>query len=259
MILLTGRYDMKLLASDFDGTLFFHQENPSIRKNDIQTILHFQRQGNLFGICTGLDLEGIIEPVEDQITFDFYILHSGSLILDRNYNIIYQKRISIQDVKKVLWHYKEVESAIFHDNKIYLYRHSRGWKKDSFHFIHHFDEIKEKFIQSFSFHLETEKEARNIADEINNMNLNIQAFQNKTDVDCIAKNNSKGYAIKIIQQYFHLNEDDVSCIGDSYNDLSMLEASKNSFTFYDSPVTVKRKAKYLVHGVDECIALLMQK
>lgn len=70
-----------------------------------------------------------------------------------------------------------------------------------------------------------------IADEINNMNLNIQSFQNKTDVDCIATNNPKGHAIKIIQQYFHLNEDDVSCIGDSYNDLAMLEACKAVLLF----------------------------
>lgn len=92
---------MKLLTSDFDGTLFFYQENPLIRKNNIQAILCFQKQGNLFNICTGRPLEGIIDPVKDQITFDFYILNNGSLILDKNLNIIYQQQISIDDVKQV--------------------------------------------------------------------------------------------------------------------------------------------------------------
>lgn len=42
-------------------------------------------------------------------------------------------------------------------------------------------------------------------------------------------------------------------MGDSYNDMSMLEASPHSFTFHNSPEEVKNKAKYLCSSLDEAL------
>ena len=41
---------MKLIASDFDGTILIDE---SINKNDIKAIRDFQNVGNLFGLVTG--------------------------------------------------------------------------------------------------------------------------------------------------------------------------------------------------------------
>ena len=65
---------MKALASDFDGTLFFENEISDFRKDDLIAIKRFQKEGHLFGICTGRPLNGIIPHVQDKIDFDFYIL-----------------------------------------------------------------------------------------------------------------------------------------------------------------------------------------
>ena len=40
---------MKVLISDFDGTLYF--EN-GIKKQDLEALEEFRSKGNLFGICT---------------------------------------------------------------------------------------------------------------------------------------------------------------------------------------------------------------
>lgn len=48
---------MKILASDFDNTLYFHN---SMKENDLKAIKKFQEKGNLFGICTGREINGII-------------------------------------------------------------------------------------------------------------------------------------------------------------------------------------------------------
>ncbi len=53
---------MKILASDFDNTLYFHN---SMKENDLKAIKKFQEKGNLFGICTGREINGIIEPSKE--------------------------------------------------------------------------------------------------------------------------------------------------------------------------------------------------
>lgn len=48
---------MKILASDFDNTLFFRDFRNDgegyIKKTDIEKIEDFQGKGNFFGLCTG--------------------------------------------------------------------------------------------------------------------------------------------------------------------------------------------------------------
>ncbi len=50
---------MKALASDFDGTLYLHDAAESYREGDIAGIGQLQKQGCLFGLCTGRPLWGI--------------------------------------------------------------------------------------------------------------------------------------------------------------------------------------------------------
>lgn len=62
---------MKLLASDFDGTLLLHpnRNDNIILKNDKKAIKKFQKEGNLFGICTGRSLDGVLNW-QSKITWE---------------------------------------------------------------------------------------------------------------------------------------------------------------------------------------------
>ena len=42
---------MKVLASDYDGTLLF---NEKFKEGDLKKIKEFQKAGNLFGLCLSL-------------------------------------------------------------------------------------------------------------------------------------------------------------------------------------------------------------
>ena len=50
---------MKLLASDFDNTLWFEDH---MKDEDVKAIHEFQKHGHLFGICSGRSLSGILRP-----------------------------------------------------------------------------------------------------------------------------------------------------------------------------------------------------
>ena len=49
---------MKVLASDYDGTLLF---NEKFKEGDLKKIKEFQKAGNLFGLCSGRPFKGIYE------------------------------------------------------------------------------------------------------------------------------------------------------------------------------------------------------
>ena len=86
---------MKLLASDFDNTLWFHDH---MKERDVKTIKEFQKQGNLFGVCTGRCLQGIVNPSQPyNLEHDFYILlnlsffspkYCKNIIFIRNSNMV---------------------------------------------------------------------------------------------------------------------------------------------------------------------------
>ncbi|MBQ7983262.1 MAG: HAD hydrolase family protein [Clostridia bacterium] len=78
---------MKLIASDFDGTLY---RNRIITDRDRSAIAEWQARGNLFGIVTGRGA-GIIETAaEHGITLDYAITENGAVVLDRDGNILYE-------------------------------------------------------------------------------------------------------------------------------------------------------------------------
>ena len=61
---------MKVLASDYDGTLLF---NEKFKEGDLKKIKEFQKAGNLFGLCSGRPFKGIYEFCKPYIDFDFYM------------------------------------------------------------------------------------------------------------------------------------------------------------------------------------------
>ena len=54
---------MKMLASDYDGTLYFEF---GYRKTDLEAIRQFQKEGNLFGLCSGRPLSNLWDLESDE-------------------------------------------------------------------------------------------------------------------------------------------------------------------------------------------------
>ena len=85
---------MLALASDFDNTLYFMWEEAHFKDDDLEAIRKFREAGNLFGVCTGRSWRGITDVTDGVLDLDFYILESGSLILDGNQNVLFKKCLS---------------------------------------------------------------------------------------------------------------------------------------------------------------------
>ena len=86
---------MKIIATDFDGTLSY---NGKISDEDKEAIHKFREAGNKFGIVTGRDVDMAqwIKP-ENGLEFDYLICCTGAVIRNGEGEIIYQKKGKMGD------------------------------------------------------------------------------------------------------------------------------------------------------------------
>lgn len=247
---------MKILASDFDNTLLFYQGYQGYyHQEDIQAIKEFQKQGNLFGICSGRSFKGIVDWNFEKIDYDFYIICSGAKILDKEGKVIFEQLIDKKIAVDILKAYPTVNTSIVYQGDTYLLNAPENYIKHPR--ITSFAEVGDKW-ETFSLHFADNETAHHeylkIKEQFKDQ---IAIYQNECHLDFAAMGCSKGAAILKLIEHFKIDPFQMAVIGDSYNDLPMLTAVENAFTFNRSPDLVKQTAKYLVDGVDECIKILM--
>ena len=244
---------MKVLASDFDGTIFFKDH---VKEEDLKAVKAFQEEGHLFGLCTGRPLIGITKYIKEDIIFDFYIISTGAVILDKDLNALYEKAISRKTVQAIIDKYKrETRIMIQADREIYAFDNKKAMEIE--YLLETLDDLKTDNLFSVSLECIDEVAAREICEDIKNSFKDVDAFQNTSYIDVVPMGCSKGVGIKMLKDM--LNIDTIAGIGDSYNDIPMLDTVDDSFTFNASPESVKEHANMCVDSVAEAISILMNK
>ena len=236
---------MKLFASDLDGTLFFNR-NP--RQGDIDAIKKFQSEGNLFGCCTGRALSGTTTSFDNLLNCDFYIASSGAIVCDKELNVIYGCPIKFDTVKEIVEKYQD-EITIFVQTKNY-YIIKKSFPSKLMTTIQSIDKLKDETIYSFCLITENKNDLDKIDEDLKQYS-DIIGYRNLDAIDVVAAECSKGKAVKIAKEYF--KADTSYGIGDSYNDIPLLQDADFSFTFHTSPDEVKQEADQLVDSVEEAI------
>ncbi len=252
MIRINGVVEMKLLASDFDNTLWFFDH---MKEEDLSAVRQFQKRGHLFGLCTGRPLKGVLKPSEDyDIQYDFYILLSGGLILNKDLEVIFEKKIPLSIVEEIYEILDHQCMSIVYQDHMYQFGNEKLMKDDKV--VSSFEELHTDEVNAFSFHYQKdEKDKATVVKDMINERYGeyVEAFQNNEHIDIAARGCSKGEGIKIIQNYFQLDDDMIYGIGDSWNDIPMLKTVKHGYTFTYAPSDVKKLAEGIVETLKDCI------
>ena len=102
---------MKVLATDFDGTLF---RDHTITDTDLDAILQFRRAGNRFGIVTGRHFCSILEEVrKNHIPLDFLICCTGGILTDGAFHILSEHRTPSAALRPLLEVTKDFNGMYF--------------------------------------------------------------------------------------------------------------------------------------------------
>ena len=82
----------KMIVSDYDQTFYINDED--IEKNKI-AVNEFRNKGNIFVIATGRSYDDFMKKKNEyNIEYDYLIINHGATILDKDDNIIFNKKIT---------------------------------------------------------------------------------------------------------------------------------------------------------------------
>ncbi len=247
---------MIAMASDFDGTLHFVNEDHEgyFKEEDLNAIQSFQKEGNLFGLCTGRPLHGFEGDLDGGPDLDFIIASTGGIVTSKD-KIIYEQTITYPQVGAVQELCEGRADLYIHaDGHIYtLYTRKRQYPSQIV--LSDVKELDGKHITAISVWTPSLDAAEKLTADINQAFVGaIDAYQNQNWLDVICHGVSKGNGAMKLKEALQI--DKIAGIGDSFNDIPLLEQVDVSFTFTTSDQRVKEKADYIVHSVAEAIEIL---
>ena len=195
---------MKILASDFDNTIYY-LDNPDINKKNIEAIRKFISYGNIFCIITGrnyTDLKTLL--IENDIPYSYLICEDGAKIFN---NVDYC-------LDTVLLEKKEINkiTSILEDNN-YDYYLDDGYNKT---------ENKDDCVK-IVVPCTNDSEKENIVNIIKDK-VDIHIYASRFHVNIINKSVNKERALKKLFNLERLNYDLLRVIGDNDNDYEMLKS-----------------------------------
>ena len=249
----------RVFASDFDGTLYFMHETPRMRDDDLAAIEGFRASGGLFGVCTGRSLTGVDFAIDAfhpeelgragshercPVTFDFYILASGALVLDRDRRPLAIQRIPPQVSADICQRFDgRCSSVIQANDTVYTFGPTLPMQV-------HIDDVDQigPDVYGVSLGTSSRADAHAFADEINrDFGDVVCAYENVRNVDVAPRGCSKGSALASLRQL--LGAGCIGAIGDSFNDLPMLREADAAYMMASAPDEVQKHALALgPHG-----------
>ena len=195
---------MKILASDFDNTIYF-LDNPQKNKNNIEAIRRFIAQGNLFCIITGrnyTDLKKIL--IEEKIPYSYLICEDGAKIFNNMDYCIETTLLEENDIKKII--------SILEEKQINYYLDD-GYNKTEYH------KDCVKIVINCNEKEEKDKIVKMIKDKIN-----VHIYASRFHINIINKIVNKENALKKLFNIEKLDYNSLYVIGDNDNDYEMLRA-----------------------------------
>lgn len=213
---------MKLLVSDYDGTLKSDLKNLKINVN---TIRNFMNDGHTFCIATGRPYNSMKQEIKTyDIPYDYLICNNGLTIFDNKDNLIYGKRMDIDDIT-FFFDFMQIDSKNYSLYNVY------GESASSdvvFVNIHHL---------KLSKLIKLKREAASWFDAV----ATYQQFNNLY----LESKTNKAIGIKNLIELEKLSfaDRDIHTVGDSKNDIEMLQEFNGHKVMFSYPCLFGKNIK----------------
>lgn len=257
---------IKLFVSDLDGTMF---HNGQLFEHDVEALKNLLDQDVILCFASGrLDYE-IVEIME-KLEGDFHRIsmngtyiysNDGEALLDATFHPTVVGKIYDMISPNKFLKYVANNTDYFIEEKTDLVKEIE--KNSSMKAIEN-KSLKEELGKSI-----TPKKYVVIGEDEDLIELQeelqkelpeyITTFISaKNCLDIVPINVSKGSAISILIEKLGIKPNEIACVGDSYNDISMFELTPNSFSMENADDEVKKHASYIVPSVSEAVNIALQ-
>ncbi|MCP1222979.1 Cof-type HAD-IIB family hydrolase [Sebaldella sp. S0638] len=246
----------KMLVTDVDDTLL--TDGHEITKENREAIMELQRNGVKFVLASGRPTEaitGIARELELPKYGGFVAGYNGGEILDMSSgNMLKRMGLKREELLEIYEKSKDIDLKYitYKDNFVL------GKEKDEFVDeelkITNFEYLEFEDLQDIEFDelikcmlvgrteivLETKNKLEPLFDGRIALTISKPIF-----LEFINKNASKGNAVRVIADKLGITLDEVAAIGDSYNDISMLEIAGFSGTVENGNDEAKKTASFI--------------
>lgn len=242
-----------LFFSDIDGTLYDRSQTVLMStKKDIQ---YAQSQGVEFVIATGNGHFQSIKKLANELNVRYLILSNGAHIFDNLKQItIYKNYISKHIGQQILQAATSLNlQTMFWDEKFIYFSHNstKQFINTMNQFMHEnndliADQVKGDILK-IQF-LGEKKFVNQVIAKIKHLPINIVRMHDNF-VEIINQDVSKGAAIKTFCNFFNVSLQQTASIGDSYNDLEMLQTTNFSYAMANGQNKILKTARFKTEHV----------
>ena len=254
----------KILACDLDGTLIKYNDGPdqprSVLEADKQAITDYMNEGNIYIVSTGRASEitfPLFDRIELNLTNAYYITSNGSEIFDKERKCIYRSRIKQEKIYDIYQLY--LEFNINDTLDIELYNGIKRFTSKDIQESKDLEMINPLINVCVASKNSSIDESRPFYEKAKEVFKDLTITMNNWYVDLVPMNTSKAIAIQFILDKEQLTKENLYAVGDSWNDVSMFEIAKGSYTFNNSPKDVIMKADKSIDHLHECIYDIINK
>jgi hypothetical protein len=256
----------KLLVVDIDGTLLDKQG--VVSEEDKKAVARAKAAGVKVSVCTGRAVKAC-DNVFSQIKLDgYHIFFDGALVFNaETEHEVYSDPLNKDLVRQLVEyaHKKSVDLNFYSATRYFIERETWGSEiRRTFYgltpTLEDFTVIwpQEKIIKGTMLVRSPEEKAgarecyEHFKDQLHFSWTGTPAFPDVEFINILAKDVSKGAALKALSTFLKISLDEIAAIGDGVNDIPLLEAAGLAIAMDNAPESVKSVADYVTLDVDHC-------
>lgn len=251
---------MKILASDYDGTLKYKEH---ITAEDIEAIKKWKAEGNLFVIDTGRSMESILEEAgKYNLPVDFYITNNDGMVFDKEGNVLFSSCLPVDVSHQIMTLASQMKGVVSYVVNDGWYRHriviDSGLKE--YRYPDLLPDLDEKQVFEMNKYaqivlsFDSVRKASAAAQYLNEQyGCQICAYANKYVTDIVPKGISKARGLLFLSNLLSVEENNIYSIGDGENDIPLMEFAGHGGCMASAKSQLRCHACYLCESVSDYI------
>ncbi len=260
----------KALFTDFDGTLF--SDNFEVSKKDIAAIDDYVKRGGKFFISTGRLFNSIYPYLKAMnVKSDMIVVSQGAEVYDVNTKQpLFRELISLDLASRIISYIydymkinPQITAMLYIDDEVYFLDRLPEYREAFCNILKIKPHILDCTLQEFLDKVQKKPSKILIMTEEAHIKEFIEGGEKALNGDAVfcesrkflieimPKEINKGTAVEYVAKHYGIDMDDVICVGDSDNDLSMIKVAGLGVATQNALERVKVHAKYIAPSCND--------
>lgn len=242
---------MKIIGSDYDGTLNFGGIDDSKRK----AIAKWRNAGNLFVLVSGRHASNVRQlHIEQQFPCDYFIGSNGAVILNDANEVVHADCCDMAMLVPLIRCLFELgcPAGLVHAEKwFYTYPRAELFVREPACTLETMPPIS--YYTQVTTWMPTEEEAAAVARKVRErFGTWFNPLQNGTSVDIVRADVNKARGLCHLLELVGANHEDMITVGDNTNDYDMIKTFR-SYAMANGVASIRELAAFVTPGVAELI------